>query len=245
MIFTTTVNGFEVHAEYADDVIEEIFTPLLKKLTSLYHEKKKRIIVFLAAPPASGKSTLVLLLEQLSTQIEGIEDLQAVGMDGFHFHQDYILSHSIVRTGKTIDMKQVKGCPETFDFEKLYNKILTLKEKDTMWPMYNRKLHDVEEDQLHITKNIVLIEGNYLLLKEAPWNELSNLCDYAIYLDADENLLKERLIKRKMMGGTLPHKAIQFYNESDRVNVIRTLQYSKKGDLNLEVMRNGRIKKKS
>ena len=40
----------------------------------------------------------------------------AVGLDGFHYHQDYILTHSVTfQDGRTLPMKQLKGSPETYD----------------------------------------------------------------------------------------------------------------------------------
>ena len=52
----------------------------------------KRQIVFMAAPPAVGKTTLCEFLEYLSKQDQEFTDIQALGLDGFHYHSDYILS---------------------------------------------------------------------------------------------------------------------------------------------------------
>ena len=69
---------------------------------------------------------------------------------------------------KKTAMKEVKGCPETFDIEKLKNKIAQLKKEDTKWPVYDRTIHDVIEDAVTVERQIVLVEGNWLLLNEAP-----------------------------------------------------------------------------
>ena len=70
-------------------------------------------------------------------------------------------------------------------------------------------VHDPIENQVYIQSDIVLIEGNYLLSKDAPWNELLPLCDDSVFLNVDTNILKERLIKRKSLSIGL-NKAIHF-----------------------------------
>ena len=52
-------------------------------------------------------------------------------------------------------MKQVKGCPETYDTEKLRQKLEKIKIEDILWPIYDRNLHDVVEDQIKVTKDII------------------------------------------------------------------------------------------
>ena len=113
------VNGFEMTAVYNEDTIQKVFLPLLKQLQQLQKEKKERIIVFMAAPPAVGKTTLCEFLEYLSKQDQEFTDIQALGLDGFHYHSDYINSHDAIVLGEKVPMKQVKGCPETYDTEKL------------------------------------------------------------------------------------------------------------------------------
>lgn len=94
-------------------------------------------------------------------------------------------------------MKQVKGCPETYDTEKLRQKLEKIKIEDILWPIYDRNLHDVVEDQIKVTKDIILIEGNWLLLKQEPWKSMQQYADYKILILAEEEMLKERLISRK------------------------------------------------
>ena len=53
----------------------------------------RRILVFLSAPPGTGKTTLVQFLEYLSEQEADAEPIQAIGLDGFHYHRQYILTH--------------------------------------------------------------------------------------------------------------------------------------------------------
>lgn len=229
------VNGFEMTAIYNEDTIQKVFLPLLKQLQQLQKEKKRRIIVFMAAPPAVGKTTLCEFLEHLSKQDQELTDIQSLGLDGFHYHSDYINSHDAVVLGEKVPMKQVKGCPETYDTEKLRQKLEKIKTEDILWPIYDRNLHDVVEDQIKVEKNIILIEGNWLLLKEEPWKTMQQYADYKILILAEEEMLKERLISRKEKGGLSREEAVAWYQNSDSKNVKRVLKDSLKGELLLKV----------
>lgn len=229
------VNGFEMTAVYNEDTIKNVFLPLLKQLQQLQKQKNERLIVFMAAPPAVGKTTLCEFLEYLSRQDEELTNIQSLGLDGFHYHSDYINSHDAIVLGEKVPMKQVKGCPETYDTEKLKQKLTHIKTEDILWPIYDRNLHDVVEDQIKVTEDIILIEGNWLMLKEEPWKSMQQYADYKILILAEQEMLKERLISRKEKGGLSREEAEAWYENSDSKNVIRVLNDSVKGDLLLKV----------
>ena len=127
--YKTIINGIEVKAFYSDKAVNGIFIPLLKKLTVLQNELNRRILVMLAAPPGTGKSTLAGFLEKLSAEVEGISRVQAIGMDGFHRRQEYLVSHYTYRDGNEIPMVDIKGAPITFDIDNYYSVVdgLTIK----------------------------------------------------------------------------------------------------------------------
>lgn len=222
--YNYTVNGLETTAVYDDCTVEQIFLPALRKWSALQEKLGRRVLIFLSAPPGVGKTTTAQFLEYLSKREQDVQEIQAIGLDGFHFHQDYILTHEACVDGKMVPMKEVKGCPETFDIEKLKRKLAELKDGTTKWPIYDRKIHDVVEDAEEVKKQIVLIEGNWLLLKEKPWDELIQKCDDSIFISADETLLHDRLVHRKIRGGLGKEEAEAFYEKSDSKNVRRLMQ---------------------
>lgn len=227
-----TINGFPVTATFPDPDIRHIWLPLLQTLTQLYHKKKKRIVVFLAGPPAAGKSTAASFLEYLSQDTPGLEPVQALCMDGFHFSQNYLLSHTLLRNNQTVSMASVKGCPQTYDTDGFKRHLRMLKDPECRWPVYDRTLHDVIEDQLEVEQHIVLIDGNWLLLPFEPWCSIADeFCDYSIFFSTEEALLKERLIQRKITGGLTPKAAADFYRDSDGPNVSLALAEHQKADL--------------
>ena len=91
-------------------------------------------------------------------------------------------------------MRRVKGAPDTFDVQRLRDTLLALRAGNLRWPAYDRMLHDVVEEAIPVTAPIVLVEGNYLLLDQPIWRDLPR--DYAVFITADEILLRQRLIER-------------------------------------------------
>ena len=217
------VNGFDMTTTYEDRTVEELFLPLLRRWTELWRRERRRILVFLSAPPGVGKTTLAQLMEHLSRTEEGLEPLQAVGLDGFHYHADYIAAHTVSVGGREVPMKQVKGAPEAYDIEKLIATLQALRKGDVTWPIYDRNLHDVVEDAVEVTAGIVLVEGNWLLSTEGAWETVAEMCDDSIFIDSSPELLRDRLIARKIRGGLSPEAAEEFYERSDRANILRLM----------------------
>ncbi len=228
--YELNINGLLQKVRYREATVEQLFLPFLQQLAVLQGEKKRRILVFLAAPPAVGKSTLALFLEQLSKGRE-MPSVQAIGLDGFHFHAEEIEQKSVCRNGKLIPMQAVKGCAESFDTEKLQAKLQELCQgKMVLWPLYDRRIHDVREDAVEVTGNIILLEGNWLLLQESRWQAIRKYADVTLLIRAKSEQLKERLIQRKVQGGKTLAEAMAFYEQSDRFNVEKVLKDSGSAD---------------
>ena len=219
--YEMTVNGLPQHIRYNAATVEGLFLPLLRRLTELQKHENRRILAFLAAPPATGKSTLLLFLAQLAQEHEEFTRVQALGMDGFHHPNRYLETHTILRDGVEIPLKSIKGAPETFDVPALAAKLRAAKNGRTLFPVYDRRIHDVVPDALTVDAPILFVEGNWLLLDEEPWRGLRPLADYSVRIDAPAALLRDRLIARKVQGGCSEAEALAFYEMSDARNVER------------------------
>ena len=218
--YNAAINGIGVRARYTRRAVDGIFIPLLEELTALRERKGGRVLAMLAAPPGAGKSTLASFLEALSRERPGLCALQAVGMDGFHRPQSWLQTHFTMRDGERIPVARIKGAPASFDLPRLAERVGRVAAGEKCgWPAYDRALHDPVEDALTVDGEIVLLEGNYLLLDEDGWRGLSRFADYTIFVRADGQLLRGRLIERKVRGGMDRETAAAFVDYSDMPNV--------------------------
>ncbi|MDN3717982.1 nucleoside/nucleotide kinase family protein [Vibrio breoganii] len=239
MKVSLNVSGFETEAVFSERNIEQIHKPLVEKFTRLYKEKQGRTVIFLCAPPGSGKSTLAAFWEHLSNTTPEVEPLQVLPFDGFHYPNEILDSNYTIRDDQRITLRSIKGSYETFNLTELISKLKQLKVKDPTWPYYDRNLHDPVDDAINVDKEIVVIEGNWLLLDEPVWNGLHELADFTIFMDTDPKFLEERLVNRKIRGGSTEEEALAFYKKSDSKNVEKVLSHSVKADLTLFMNQDG------
>ena len=237
--YDMVINGLPQRVKYNEDTVNSLFIPLLQKLTDIQQREQRRVMAFLAAPPATGKSTLLQFLEQLSQKQAGTQAVQALGMDGFHYPNAYLESHTIERDGKTITLRSIKGAPETFDVAGLRAKIQEARQGKSLWPVYDRKLHNPIPDALEVNSNILLVEGNWLLLNEPQWRDLRELADYTLSIQATPELLQERLIQRKIQGGLPKADAVKKKKKSDRLNIERILNHTFPADEQWQMVEDG------
>ena len=236
MEYKANINGIDIEVAYSQESVDNIFIPLLHKLSQMHNDKKRRLLVMLAAPPGAGKSTLVSFLEDLSREIIPDKKIQSIGMDGFHRRQEYLLTHKTTVNGRELPMVDIKGAPVTFDSDALRSKIQEVcREKSCKWPIYDRLLHNPVEDAITVDGDIVLLEGNYLLADIDGFRDLSDLADYTISISAPEVVLRKRLVDRKEASGNTRQKAEKFVDFSDMANVRLCLQKTRKADLELVV----------
>ncbi len=190
---------------------------LLKRKAS----RKTRFMIGIAGPPASGKSTLA---EQLREALG--ENAVVVPMDGFHF-DDAILNARGHRTRK--------GAPHTYDvagFEVLLKRIKA-REPDIAIPVFDRSLELSRNAADIVSKEakFILVEGNYLLLKLAPWKRLSPLFDFTLYIDVPEEELIRRLKQRWHEHGFDEAYAKNWIAGNDLPNIREIQTNSSKADL--------------
>jgi pantothenate kinase len=152
--------------------------------------KTDRLIVAIAGPPGSGKSTASASLCTAINMAQA-DTAVVVPMDGFH------LDNAIL---DAMDLRKRKGSPPTFDsagFEVLLQRLRNQNE-DIAIPLFDRKL-DLARAGAGIVKadqRILLVEGNYLLLDQPPWDRLAPLFDVTIFLEVDRIELENRLVQR-------------------------------------------------
>ena len=198
---------------------------LIKLLDNLKNDLKNRYFIALSGPPASGKSTISeKLLKDLTLKGHNSSVLQ---MDGFHY-DDQILKQ------KNLLLK--KGAPETFDVMGFLNFLFRLQnENEVAIPIFDRSLELSRSSAVIISKEtrVVIVEGNYILLKTHPWRELHKFFNSTIMINTKHEILEKRLIER-WRSFNIPEEEIkQKVFENDLPNGVNVYKNSILADFNL------------
>ncbi len=198
---------------------------LIKLLDNLKNDLKNRYFIALSGPPASGKSTISeKLVKDLALKGHNSSILQ---MDGFHY-DDQILKQ------KSLLLK--KGAPETFDVMGFLNFLFRLQnENEVAIPIFDRSLELSRSSAVIISKEtrVVIVEGNYILLKTHPWRELHKFFNSTIMINTKHEILEKRLIER-WRSFNIPEEEIkQKVFENDLPNGVNVYKNSILADFNL------------
>lgn len=150
-----------------------------------------RSVTAIAGAPASGKSTLAeSLAERLNADDPG--SAAVFPMDGYHY-DDIVLNARGHRPRK--------GAPFTFDVAGFGHMLARLKanaEDEIAVPVFDRSIEIARNAARIIPRTVrhLIVEGNYLLLNQAPWSDLRVHYDTAAFLRVPEEVLHERLLQR-------------------------------------------------
>ena len=230
-----TVSGFADQVVFNDGEVETLHRPLLRRLTRMANDAPGPCIVLLGATAASGKSILAAFWEWLSQQDEDLMPAQALSIDGFHFPNRIMKQRSILRDGREQVMHDYKGAPESFDLAAIRGKLEALRRGERLrWPLYDRNIHDPVADAIEVTAELLIIEGNYVLLDAPGWRELRGLADFGVFLEVDKALTRERLRQRKVRGGYPDEWVVGHYARSDGPNTHLILERRLPADVTLE-----------
>lgn len=179
-----------------------------------------RFITALAGPPGAGKSTLAA--ELVAALGAGAK---AVPMDGFHFDDAVLIARGA---------RDRKGAPDTFDVQGFLHLLRRLRTEDEVAiPLFDRDLEISRAGAGIVTADdrILIVEGNYLLLNEAPWPEAAPLFDLTVWIDVPETELDRRLLDRWAHFGKTPEQARAWIDGNDMPNIRRVTRNSRPADL--------------
>jgi pantothenate kinase len=170
---------------------------------------RMRRMVGVTGKPGAGKTTYALAL------VASSEDPAAyVPMDGFH------LADVTLAALGTLDRK---GAPETFDawgYAALLRRVRTERDHVVYAPGFERDLEQPIAGALAVPPEaqLVVTEGNYLLLDRPEWRAVRAELDEVIHLEADDEIRRSRLVARHVEFGKSPAAAEAWVSRVDEAN---------------------------
>jgi len=190
--------------------------------------KLPRFIVAIAGPPGAGKSTLADALQEELT-LRG-EKSAVLPMDGFHMDNGILEARGLLKR---------KGAPETFDARAFIDIVAAVRKADeeVLVPVFDRSREIAIASARVIAPEtrIILAEGNYLLLDEAPWSRLDGMFDLSIFVGPSYAVLEERLRQRWIHYG-LDAAGIEWkLYGNDLPNGKRIIDNSRPADIAMEI----------
>jgi len=172
----------------------------------------RRKLLGLVGAPGAGKSTLAAALLALV----GADRAQVVPMDGFHLAN--VELQRLGRAGR-------KGAPDTFDSAGYVALLQRLREQrpdgDIVYaPEFRREIEEPVAGAIAVlpTTQLVITEGNYLLHDAGPWAGAAAMLDEVWYVDIDDALREERLVRRHQQFGRSLEEARAWVAGTDAPN---------------------------
>ncbi|KAF4335486.1 phosphoribulokinase uridine kinase family [Fusarium beomiforme] len=182
--------------------LEQRALGLLVKSQEQYSDS--RVIVLLAGPPGSGKSTIAAQVVYRINAMRGAPIAKVLPMDGFHYSRaflDTLPNHA--------EAHARRGAHWTFDGRGVVEMVKRLHATrkcpfTTLYiPSFDHDIKDPVFDAIEISPSvkIVIIEGNWLLYDQDPWNQIAKHADDTWFVDVDPRLALQRVAKRHVASG--------------------------------------------
>ncbi|KAH1078076.1 hypothetical protein GLYMA_19G161200v4 [Glycine max] len=205
------------------------------------HVVEGRLLVGLAGPPGAGKSTLAhevarrinkLWPEKASSfdsQVQLPDVAIVVPMDGFHLYRS-----ELDEMENPEEAHARRGAPWTFNPLRLLQCLKNLRMHGSVYvPSFDHGVGDPVEDDIFVNlqHKVVIVEGNYLLLEDGVWKEISSLFDEKWFIDIDIDKAMQRVLKRHISTGKPPDIAKQRIENNDRLNAELIMKSKKNADI--------------
>ena len=166
----------------------------------------------LAGGPGSGKSTLA---EALKARLGDL--LTIIPLDGYHYSRSELDS---MEDPEEAHLR--RGAPFTFNASRFVEDLITAREAgEGVFPSFDHTAGDPVEADIQLRKGpqIVLVEGNYLLLDTDPWCQLrERVFDETWFLDVPVSECNRRVGERHVLTGLTEEQAKLRVATNDSLN---------------------------
>lgn len=166
----------------------------------------------LAGGPGSGKSTIA---EAFKAQLDKL--LTVIPLDGYHYYRSEL--DAMEDPGEAHIRR---GAPFTFNSARFVDDLIRAHDAgEGVFPSFDHTVGDPVEAaiQLHKGPQIVLVEGNYLLLDTEPWSQLrKSVFDETWFLYVPVSECNQRVIERHVKTGLTEEQARLRVANNDSIN---------------------------
>ena len=190
----------------------------------------ERRILGITGPPGAGKSTIAA-----AVAVALGEDAVLVPMDGFH-----LADAELRRLGR----RDRKGAEDTFDaagFVALLRRLRELADEAVYAPEFRREIEEPIAGAICVPRSVPLVvtEGNYLLVEAYGWAPVRGLLDEVWYVDCEDGLRLDRLIRRHEQFGKPPAAARAWALGTDQRNANLIATTRGKADVTVRIVTDG------
>ena len=223
------LRGTEVQVTLSE--VEDIYLPLsrllnLNVLASI--ELYKSTFEFLATPSirvpyviglagsvAAGKTTMAKIMQVLLSRWDSHPKVALISTDGFLYSNKVLEERGLMER---------KGFPESYDTKELIRFLSDIKSgrEVVKAPVYSHLIYDIVPNEFEYIRSpdILIVEGLNVLQTATKSKNIifaSDFFDYAIYLDADPQFLKDWFVERFIQATHSVFRSPEsyFHNYSD------------------------------
>lgn len=229
-----------INEELSIDEVSTIYLPLVRLINYYIDENIRRqnvlrrflgekstnvpYIISIAGSVAVGKSTSARILQSLLSHWPKQRKVDLITTDGFLHPLAYLQEHNLLHK---------KGFPISYNTPQLIRFLADIKsgKPNVTAPIYSHLTYDIIPDQFNVIDqpDILILEGlNVLQPNRNQANELfvSDFVDFSIYVDAEEDLLKEwyihRFLKFRQSAFTDPNSYFKHYANLSEQEAVTT-----------------------
>ncbi|KAI1495348.1 P-loop containing nucleoside triphosphate hydrolase protein [Biscogniauxia mediterranea] len=194
--------------------MDEIYEALTHRALTAHQKRLEkggsagRTLIALSGAPGSGKSTIAAEVTRRLNRLAGRQIAAAIPMDGFHYpraHLDTLPNRD--------EAHARRGAHWTFDAagvvslaRRLSSRAANKNDGDDAIiyaPGFDHAAKDPVADAIPIgrEREIVILEGNWLLFDVGPWREIAGLVDDSWFVEVSAASARERVARRHLRAG--------------------------------------------